>query len=42
MKMMLSIPRTNSKAVSVANAIQASGEVMISILIGLLNLDVNV
>jgi hypothetical protein len=30
--MMLSMPRTNSKAVSVANAIHASGEVRMSIL----------
>jgi hypothetical protein len=39
---MLSMPNTNSNAVSVANAIQASGEVMISILMGLINLDLDV
>ena len=36
-KMMLSMPSTNSNAVRVANAIQASGEVMISILNVVLN-----
>jgi hypothetical protein len=35
--MMLSMPSTSSNAVSVANAIQASGEVMISILSVVLN-----
>ena len=41
MNMMLSMPRTNSSAVSVANAIHASGEVMISILNEFLDLSLN-